>query len=1229
MVKVKLLILKEQLQNGGTMNKESRYDNITGEWNPAEWEENVNNFYCYPPSRYEDNENFINYYRNQDPAEIPATRHTVDIGKGHHMFGDIDVAGHESGDLVPYAYYNIHGISKTLEDAQKESFRYNDYFHKKFGDTPHYQTGDQFTNDVGYHHSSVNDDGGTNTSFLASPIKNKSGDTIGYSWVQDHQIIGSKFSDHGLIKAKQSIEQAHKDLYDMNNPKNPKLATYHENNEWEPEEWSQEDIEHSIWNGNPGELHTYPATEHEKIDYDDPKVRESPSFGYKTTNIGRGHLFNAHIEYNPSDPEWTDVPLSIVRSNYSIHGIAKTKEEALQEAGRYRQHFFHNSGYPHHFDAPDLKFEDWSKKDSNAYHHVYTTEPEGHGYIWLNISSVHDPSGKIIGHKWTQEHTFDDLHYGGRENERYGLDCAKKDIEDIHKQLHDMNAQDNGKEKKNTSNPFLSYKQAHYNITGEWEPEEWHEENGLSYYPPPSGHISDVEHEEPTPHPELSTVNIGRGHLFTATIDHSTNFVEGYCTVFVKSKSIEDAQAESSRYSDAFYRMTRTSKPTWNSETSSRLHIGHIKNNSGDVIGYNWAQDFGIYPLDADKKDHVKNIIESTHKYFHDMNNNGGKQAFASYDQITGEWEPEEFGTHYEDTSDRDQLHYPPLLHKTYSERLDSEGKNKDSWDKAFRNFYPHPDQGSISIGNGHQLQSTIWRDHKNGTHVEYRVHGIARTEEEANAQADKYLDYHKNKLNIGPEDIHRRDYETDDDAGYYTFSNFYDTTNSGYPDCIGKPLHAERYIKPLTGNDGKIVGYSWEQNHHIPTSNYKLLNRDDAMKLAQLYILTIHKDLHDMNNPQTPKFAKVYTTDIDEEGYYITKVADRMSPEELGPEFSGTDQQEQNLDGTVDNQPREVSETIPSSNSFFTHDTLASITASYDNITGEWEPEEWNTDGDCSFYPPYRHDLVEYYNMPEHEFAKSRNAPDINKLTIGIGKGHQFAATAFDRASDMNYIGSFQTYGISHTPEEAYSHIKNYHNYNLQKHNIDQSRISTNELSPDEYEDNAHSVRWGLDDFMHSGGKIKELKNDSDKTVGYSWNYWSLIPNVAKLHPYSDPTNTRRSRKHIEEIHKDLYDMNNQDRKPMFSYKTAEVEDMNYEGVGSLFGQGMGPQDFSINAADVEEGPKGHKSIDDSTVQRPGALQGQAVLPDVTSWFTASYHEDDGDTDEWGLTQDDHWQPL
>ena len=1018
------------------MNKESHYDQITGDWNPSEWEESTNNFYCYPPSRYEDNENFINHYRNQEPTEIPVTRHTVNIGKGHHMFGDIDVAGHESGDLVTYAYYNIHGRSKTLEDAQKESFRYNDYFHKKFGDTPHYQTGDQFTNEVGYHHSSINDDGGTNTSFTASSIKDQHGNEIGISWVQDHQIIGSKFSDmpfeHGLIKAKQSIEQAHKDLYDMNNPKNPKLAAYNENNEWEPEEWSQEDLEHTRNSSNPGEMHTYPATEHEKIDYADPRVRESPSFGYKTTNIGRGHLFNAHIEYDPSDPEWTDVPLSIVDSYYSIHGIAKTEEEALQEAGRYRQHFFHNSGYPHHFDAPDLEFEDRSKKDSNAYDHVYTTEPEGHGNIWLMISSVHDPSGKIIGHKWTQEHTFDDLHYGGGENERYGLDRAKKDIERIHKELYDMNNQDNGKEKKNTSNPFLSYKQAHYNITGEWEPEEWHEENGLSYYPPPSGHISDTEHNEPTPHPELSTVNIGRGHLFTSYIDHSTKYNEGYCTIFGRSKSIEDAEAESSRYSGAFYHMTKTSNPSWNSETSSRLHIGHIKNNSGDVIGYNWAQDFGIYPLDADQKDHVKNIIESTHKHFHDINNNWGKQAFASYDQITGDWCPEQWSKYYDDFQhESDHRYYPPLKHRIHDDWVNYLHANHDDLDNPNRDLYPHPGQYSTTIGP-HQFQAQIWRDERNNIHSYYNVYGISRTEQEAHAQADKYLQYHLQKFGINHNNIKRLDdkgnmiQDRDDDIENYNHPNdykmttFYNTEKHPFPDCVGDAWGyvADRDIKPLRDNNGLHIGYSWQQSHHINRERHESESTvDKKFSHAQSDIESVHKDLYDMNNPQTPKFAKVYTTDIDEEGYYITKVADRMSPEELGPEFSGMDQQEQNVGADVDNQPRGVSETIPSSNSFFTHDTLA--------------------------------------------------------------------------------------------------------------------------------------------------------------------------------------------------------------------FKTAEVEDMNYEGVGSLFGQGMGPQDFSINAADVEEGPKGHKSIDDSTVQRPGALQGQAVLPDVTSWFTASYHEDDGDTDEWGLTQDDHWQPL
>ena len=364
----------------------------------------------------------------------------------------------------------------------------------------------------------------------------------------------------------------------------------------------------------------------------------------------------------------------------------------------------------------------------------------------------------------------------------------------------------------------------------------------------------------------------------------------------------------------------------------------------------------------------------------------------AAYNKITGDWEPAEFGTHYTDMSrDRDQLHYPPLLHKTNEERENYIAQHQGgSWDKAWDNFYPHPDQHNISVGNGHQLQAQIWRNYNNSINPEYRIHGIARTEEEANAQADKYLDYHTKKFGIQPDEIKRRDYENDDDD--YSFSNFY----------VNKPLnmekmHVERYVKPLYLQNGKIFGYSWEQTHYIPTNRYDSLDRDNSFAKAQSDILSVHKELHDLNNQNKKQtFAKVYTTDIDEEGYYITKVADRMSPEEVGPGFTGADQQDQTLDGTVDNEPREVSETIPG-NSFFTHDPLA-------------------------------------------------------------------------------------------------------------------SRL-----------------------FL------------------------------------------------------------------------AELEDTNYEGVGSVFGEGMGPADLSNNVTNVEEGPKGPKSTEKSTTQLPGALQGQSVLPDLTSWYTAA----------------------
>ena len=75
-----------------------------------------------------------------------------------------------------------------------------------------------------------------------------------------------------------------------------------------------------------------------------------------------------------------------------------------------------------------------------------------------------------------------------------------------------------------------------------------------------------------------------------------------------------------------------------------------------------------------------------------------------------------------------------------------------------------------------------------------------------------------------------------------------------------------------------------------------------------------------------------------------------------------------------------------------------------------------------------------------------------------------------------------------------------------------------------------------------------------------------------------------------------------------------AEIEDTNYEGVGSVFGEGMGPQELSNNVVDVEEGPNGPKSTEKSTTQLPAGMQGQEILPDLTSWYTASSYFNDDD---------------
>jgi hypothetical protein len=337
----------------------------------------------------------------------------------------------------------------------------------------------------------------------------------------------------------------------------------------------------------------------------------------------------------------------------------------------------------------------------------------------------------------------------------------------------------------------------------------------------------------------------------------------------------------------------------------------------------------------------------------------------------------------------------------------------------------------------------------------------------------------------------------------------------------------------------------------------------------------------------------KIYTTIRDSEGRAITKIAEieQFAPTEVGPNFTGMDPAEQNVgsDDTnlsgVDtkNQPQGISESIPSSNSFYTHDTLASKTAGYDRITGIWEPEEWNQSKDDSylhFYPPL---------LNEHKYIwyamGVRPSPCFS--TTNIGKGHLFHAGVTDFGDNV-YHSWYSIYGISENEQKANQEMQRYRELDKKKFN-------------------GHPKEWGFE---------KEILDSNGNIIGHSWQHiFEINRNFDSL---------EQAKKNIENIHKTLYDINN----TRTSYKYAEIEDTNYEGVGSVFGEGMGPQDISQNVTDVEQGPKGPKSTENSTVQLPAGMQGQEVLPDLTSWYTASNHSydemvendeanDDSDTDD------------
>jgi len=567
----------------------------------------------------------------------------------------------------------------------------------------------------------------------------------------------------------------------------------------------------------------------------------------------------------------------------------------------------------------------------------------------------------------------------------------------------------------------------------------------------------------------------------------------------------------------------------------------------------------------------------------------------SGYDKITGEWEPEEWGTHYTDLSkDHDQLYYPPLLHKTHGELVEhSKNQMGKGWSEAWDKLYPHPNQHATSIGNGHHFQAMIWRNFNNDINAEYRIHGISPTEEEANKQADKYLDYHKKTNGILPEHIFRRDYEGDftgDDydpssPSYYHFSNFYNVKEHNYPKCLDSrtSLHAERTIQPLRDkNNEKIIGYSWEHTNFMPVERYDFLGREGGFAKAQGDIEKAHKDLYDINKKNT-KTAKVYS--FDDNGNI--KISDRMSPEELGPEFSGVDAPDQTVGDGINNQPQGVSETIPG-DSFFTQSTLSSKTAGYDKVTGEWHPEQWTNGSGIDFYPPVTN--IKWTNEDQLNWEENEDkscAPHPELGTTSIGKGHIFQGNV-DHSTDYAE-GVYTIFGRAKTEQEALGETSRY--------------------------EKIHKKTFGNDSYTHHW--IFPILSDENKKIGYEWAQDHFFPDSEEC--FGDEARNNVG-KLIEKAHKTMVDYNKMKNS---SRRTAEIEDTNYQGIGPAFGEGMGPQDLSQNVTDVEEGPKGPKSTQDSTTQLPASLQGQAVLPDVTSWFTSSTKQKD-DYDDSFTGEDD-----
>ena len=619
----------------------------------------------------------------------------------------------------------------------------------------------------------------------------------------------------------------------------------------------------------------------------------------------------------------------------------------------------------------------------------------------------------------------------------------------------------------------------------------------------------------------------------------------------------------------------------------------------------------------------------------------------SRYDQITGEWEPEEW------SEDDRTYNYPPRPDQTEF------FKKQVSTNSISPNGH-----GTVKLPNGDLFRGFIYHitpemsesDESYGsphTQVMYTIYGRSKTLEEARKRAQEYSAFHHQIAsdgNLGDISYQESGPPTTTHHSFWTYNRDrqgHHITTTGFS------------LRPIPGPKGEPMGYEWSQTHFTPYMDrankmyHDEGNPEAALGSQKSNIEYYHHMVHDMasrNMQKTARYDQVTGDWVSEEWGEPRKIMGDTESEYPKNEERPDKVKGDTLPEYVKLQNQKTS-SLPDGTKFLakvvfpsgiqeTRDPNNYGYASIYGISGTAEEAlkkaKAHTDAACKLLAPRG---LEPYN-----YNVTEDGPEGGGHVVGL-----FSRNRYVPLRSITYIRPVN----GHWNPEDFSSVHAYGTPNFPEDDVTKNPSTPPGLTPNE-----RSGYYWVHHLELEGPKINNLSFEGHQSIlsalhqlahdtAQQWANPAGRRISTKIYSFADDGSIKVSdRMSPEELGPEFSgidqqeqnvgtDVDNQPRgvsetipssnsfftHDTLAFKTAEVEDMNYEGVGSLFGQGMGPQDFSSNAADVEEGPKEMPRTEKS----PGALQGQAVLPDVTSWYTASKLYDD---DEYDFYTDD-WEPL